>query len=176
VSYEIVFVPRSAGGSLADAVAAVDRADDVSDEERLRWFERLVPAAQSVLGDVEADEGGRIVRHSPTGLRLDVRPGGIVIEVPDEGEADPLTLMTLAHTMAGDVERVTGLVGWDPQLGEPVSTRIASFPHAPPPSTAAGDDEDDRGGGAGLVPAAGPAAGPAQPRPHRAWWRFWARR
>jgi len=178
VAYEIVFVPRRAGASLPDAVAALASGGDVSDAERRGWFDRLVPVTRGVLGDVEVHAGDRAVVHPPTGIRVDVRAGGVVIEVPYEGDADPLMLMTLMHTLAGDVERATGLVGWDPQLGEPVSTRIAGLPRTTRWGQTAADDDDDDGGTAPAAarPPAAEDRGDSTPERGRSWWRFWARR
>jgi hypothetical protein len=173
VSYRIVFVPRPAGSSLESAMVAIDH-EEVSGAERARWFDQLVPAAQSILGDVEADEAGRTVSHPASGLQLSVSGGGVVLRVPYEGEADPLALMTLAHALAGEVERVTRLVGWDPQLGEPVATRIGAVPSRPRPTAPPRDDEGARGGGGTLPPAEAPPEAPAAPR-RRPWWRFWDR-
>jgi hypothetical protein len=181
VNYRIVFVPRQHGGSLAEAAAAVDSGAGVTDADRLRWFDRLAPAVRSVLDEVELDAAGRSLTHSPTGIRVGVRAGGVVIEVPYEGEADPVTLMTLMHALAGDVERATGLVGWDLQLAEPVSTRMAASPRTvrrPQPTDGDDDGDEDGGGRARATPDAvrPPPQPPSPPRQHSPWWRFWARR
>ena len=153
VTYDIVFVPRPSGAALEEAVAAVDGAG-VPDAERDRWFARLVSAAREVLGDIEVDEAARVVDHAATGVRAEVAAGGVVIRVPYEGEVDPMLVMTLTHSLATELERATGLVGWDTALGEPVSPQDVPPPraHAPPQQS---DDQEESGAArsAYVVPA-----------------------
>jgi hypothetical protein len=177
MSYDIVFVPRSSGASLEEAVAAIDDAD-VPDTERDRWFARLFPVAQEVLGDVAVDEAARAVEHPATGIRAEVRAGGVVIHVPYEGEVDPMLVMSLTHSLATEVERATGLVGWDTSLGEPVSPRDLPPPRPRPRAADADEEESGAARGSFVVPAAPPEPAPGSPattQPRRPWWRFWAR-
>jgi hypothetical protein len=177
VTYDIVFVPRACGAALEDAVAAVDDAG-VPDAERDRWFARLVSVAREVLGDVEVDEAARVVHHAATGLQAEVAVGGVVIRVPSEGDVDPMLVMTLTHSLATELERATGLVGWDTALREPVSPQ-----DVPPPRAHAGrkqsDDEEESGAArsAFVVPAVPDhAAQGGGGRRRRPWWRFWEHR
>jgi hypothetical protein len=175
VTYDMVFVPRPAGASLEDALAAIDNGqpDAVPDAERDRWFGRLIPAAREVLADVAVDEEARTVEHPATGIRVEIRAGGVVIAVPYEGEVDPVTVMTLTHDLAREIERTTGLVGWDTSLGEPVSPRDVPPPRPAPRTEPDGDEEETAGGGGFVLPAAPPPT-PERSR-RRPWWRFWAR-
>jgi hypothetical protein len=82
-------------------------------------------------------------------------------------------VMTLTHDLAREIERTTGLVGWDTSLGEPVSPRDVPPPRPAPRTEPDGDEEETAGGGGFVLPAAPPPT-PERSR-RRPWWRFWAR-
>ena len=105
-----------------------------------------------------------------------------------EDALDDLELMQSVYDLAHAVEDVTGLEGYDPQLGEPVSDR----PEDETPTRRRWpddvEDEDDTGGrgggGAGQpVGARTLTAAATDPRPEmapdvprdrpRRWWEFW---
>ena len=85
--------------------------------------------------------------------------------------------MSTVYELARAVEEVTGLEGYDPQLGEPVSdTRAAHSAAAPRQED--DDDEDDAERGSRRVPArpGGPRdrdRRPADGMPGGRWWEFW---
>jgi hypothetical protein len=100
---------------------------------------------------------------------------------PDEREpGDDLDLMTAIYELARAVEDVTGLEGYDPQLGEPVSDlpddetpRRRHWPDDAPD-----DDDDVRGAPAAPAPlrAVGDPRADMAPEPRstpRRWWEFW---
>ena len=94
--------------------------------------------------------------------------------------SDDLEVMSTVYELARAVEEVTGLEGYDPQLGEPVSDTSDISP-----TRRRWDDDDGRrrpgrraGGPPGRAAAAAPSSSPRstrRPRGRARWWEFWKR-
>ncbi|MGH8893930.1 MAG: hypothetical protein ACRDWY_11590, partial [Actinomycetes bacterium] len=131
MSYDIYFVRRDPGQTFEDALDDLEESfedgdpGDLTDADLESW-ELLVPRAREILGDVEVDEdddSSRELTARDTGVELRLIRGEIEIHVPDDrvGAEDPVELMGRVYDLARVVEDVTGLEGYDPQVGEPVS-------------------------------------------------------
>ena len=191
MSYDIFFVRRDPGQTFEDALDGVEDGFEGSDPgplsegEREQW-DALVPRARTILGEtVELtldDDEVRELTDRATGIGLKYVAGEFEIHVPDASMAvdDDLALMTTVYELARAVEDVTGLEGFDPQVGEPVSdARPPVRPRAE--SRVLGASEDD-GPDAGqavassrwptLDPAPGPGGTSHNALPRR-WWEFW---
>ena len=144
MSYDIYFVRRDPGQSFEDALDAIEESfeDDpgpLSPIEFELWDE-VLPAARAVLGDVEefSDEMTRELSDRDTGIQLSLFNGEIAIHVPiADGDEGGEVLMARVHDLARAVERATGLEGYDPQVGAPVSDQPAA-------ATVAGARREDR--------------------------------
>jgi len=197
MSYDIFFVRRDPGQAFEDALDDLEGSFENGDpgeltEVDLEHWEALVPLARELLGDVEVDDDGEETRElvaTGSGVTLRLITGEIAIHVPDEKEpADDLELMSTVYELARAVEEVTGMEGYDPQLGEPVSDHADDetptrrrWPDDLP------EDEDDDGGRRSRGGAALTAVGDSRPEmapdrsgethdaPARRWWEFWRR-
>ena len=190
MSYDIYFVRRDPGQSFEDALDELESSfeDDLGElaDADLEHWEALLPRAREIVGEVdveEADESSRELTARATGIELTLVNGEIEIHVPRvPSGVDELDLMATVYELARAVEDVTGLEGYDPQVGEPVSDSVDS--DSPTrrswPDDAAADDDDDRS--AGPAPLARPAGPVGDPRPEmapdrastrRRWWEFW---
>jgi hypothetical protein len=188
VSYDIYFVRRDPGQSFEDALADTEESFEgdpgpLSAVELELWDE-VLPVARIVLGEVDEfrDETTRELSDRKSGIQLSLFNGEMAIHVSvaerDEESGDVLARV---HALAQAVERVTGLEGYDPQLGEPVSDQ---------PGGLAGsrrelDDDDDfdseSTGTSTSLPvirtrrAKEPASAPDADQPSRRQWEFWKR-
>jgi hypothetical protein len=189
MSYDTFFVHRDPGQTFEDALDELEESFENGDPGELtevdleRW-DALLPRAREILGDVvvdEADEETRELTAVRSGVELTLIQGEIAIRVPDDrAPADDVELMAAVYELAHAVEDVTGLEGYDPQLGEPVSDQPED--ETPTrrhwPDDVPDDDEDVRG--ATRRPA--PVRVVGDPRPDMApdsgmrprhWWEFW---
>ena len=182
MGYDIYFVRRDPGQPFEEALDDTEDAFDSDprplDEDEVEQWDRVVPRAREILGEVDvfADEVSRELTDRSTGIELTMTPLEVAITVP-YGEAvdDSVALMTKVYALARVVEEETGLEGYDPQLGEAVSdVGPESLPARPLP---AAPPDDEPGSGQATSPAAGPPPGetPAAPgRPGaRHWWEIW---
>ena len=196
MSYDIFFVRRDPGQTFEDALDDLEGSFEGGDpgeltDVDLEHWDAILPLAREILGEVEVDDEDEETRELTavaSGVELTMIQGEIAIRVPDErSPGDDLELMQSVYDLAHAVEDVTGLEGYDPQLGEPVSDRPED--ETPTRRRWPDDVEDDsdtggRGGAAQPVGArtlAGAAA--ADPRPEmapdvprdrpRRWWEFW---
>jgi len=189
MSYDIFFVRRDPGQTFEDALQDVEDSYEGGDpgpltDTDLEVWDALLERARDVLGSgVEVtDEGDetRELTDPETGIGLTFFQGEFAIHVPNNlPGSDDLELMSTVYELAREVEEVTGLEGYDPQLGEPISDTSDTSPTR----RHWDDDEDDDG------PAGGPAARPVsrsgtteqfaavQPAAARSarWWEFWKR-
>jgi hypothetical protein len=134
VTYDIVFIHRDLGQTFEAAIESALRGDPLSERLRTSWLERLEPVMRATFGNTEVDErhDEPEIRDPLSAMRLVIRGGGVVIEVPeDPSDGDAVELMQRAYGLAKEVERVTGLEGYDTVLEEPISFLPAS---GPPPS------------------------------------------
>jgi hypothetical protein len=203
MSYDIFFVRRDPGQTFEDALDDLEGSFEGGDpgeltDVDLEHWDAILPLAREILGEVEVDDEDEETRELTavaTGVELTMIQGEVAIRVPDErSPGDDLELMQAVYDLAHAVEDVTGLEGYDPQLGEPVSDR----PEDETPTRRRwpddADDEDDTGGRGRLGGAGQPVgartlsgAAAADPRPEmapdvprdrstggsRRWWEFW---
>ncbi len=190
MSYDIFFVRRDPGQTFEDALDELEASFENGDpgeltEVDLEHWDALLPLVREILGDVtvdDADEETRELTAVSTGVELSMIQGEIAIRVPDErSPGDDLDLMSSVYELARAVEDVTGLEGYDPQLGEPVSDRpedeTPTRRHWPDDVP---DDEDEDVRGTARRPAPVRAVGDARPdmapesgSRSRRWWEFW---
>lgn len=190
MSYDIFFVRRDPGQTFEDALDELEGSyengdpGELTDNDLERW-DALLPLAREILGDVvvdDADEETRELTAVRSGVELTMIQGEIAIRVPDDrAPADDIELMAAVYELARVVEDVTGLEGYDPQLGEPVSDtpddETPTRRHWPDDLP---DDDEDDVRGAARRPA--PVRAVSDPRPDmapdggsgsRRWWEFW---
>lgn len=188
MSYDIFFVRRDPGQAFGDALDDLEGAFENGDpgpltDVDLEYWDALLPRAREILGDLEVDdeddESRQLVARS-TGVELTLIAGEVEIHVPDDRPVeDDLELMSEVYELARAVEDVTGLEGYDPQVGEPVS---GGPDHDSPRRVWPGDDADDDAtdddlAGTGTTRSLTlPDMTPDGPHGHRAarrWWEFW---
>jgi len=194
MSYDIFFVRRDPGHSFEDALDELEGSfrngdpGELSDADLEQW-DALLPLAAEILGALDVDDeddSGRGLVGRTTGVELTMIAGEIEIHVPDDRrDIDSVELMSTVYDLARAVEDVTGLEGYDPQVGEPVSARLND--DAPTrrrwPDDAPDDDENRDAAGRGSAGRSGPSRphrqdemqpGPvAARRPERRWWEVW---
>lgn len=205
MSYDIFFVRRDPGQTFQDALDDLEGSYEGGDpgplsESDLELWDAVLPRALRVLGPTaEVESVGSETRElcdPATGIGLTLFQGEFEIHVPEPGSGgsvspgaplDQVEMMSRVYAIAHAVEEATGLEGYDPQLGEPVSdtAESSSTPRGRAVAAATDDDEDrDRprwsGSGAGrragvsTRAGAGPDAGPsASTEADRRWWEFW---
>jgi hypothetical protein len=185
MSYDIYFVRRDPGQSFEDALDELESAfpdGDPADltEDELDWWAELVPQAGEILGEIEVAEDGDVGREltaTGSGIELTMLSGEVTIHVPDPaGDVDEVALMSTVYELARAVEDVTGLEGYDPQLGEPVSDQLEPR-LARDLADSPADDDDDLPTRSTTSPAEPigdprPDMAPDPNRPRR-WWEFW---
>jgi hypothetical protein len=190
VSYDIYFVRRDPGQSFEDALDATEESFEgdpgpLSAVELEQWDE-VLPAARAVLGDVEefSDETTRELSDRDTGIELSLFNGEMAIRVPlDEQEDEDGEIMARVYELARAVERVTGLEGYDPQTGSPVSDQAGGGAVAESRQERSWEDDDDSesDGTSTTLPAVRPrraktpASGDESAPSERRRWEFWKR-
>jgi hypothetical protein len=194
MSYDIFFVRRDPGQTMEDALADVEASYEGGDpgpltDDDLEQWEALLPAAREILGPTaelaQDDDETRELTDPVSGIGLTLVNGELQIHVPDHRATgdDDLAIISTVYDLARAVEDATGLEGYDPQLGEPVSDASDTSPtRRLVLDTDLDDDEDDDGprgsGGAasGATDALDPEPFDPEPvgggSPHR-WWEFW---
>lgn len=127
MTYDLFFAARQderSGGEPLGTAEGVG-SDEAPGQEV--WL-RLVAAARQVLGEVSVSEDAREfeLAHEPTAIYLNYRPNGARVTVPywHQG-ADAEAVIKLVHQLGEAVQAVTGLDGYDPQLGLPLSDAVA---------------------------------------------------
>lgn len=189
MTYDIFFVRRDPGQTFEDALDELESSIEEGEstelsEDDLETWAALVPRARAILGDVEVDDSEEVTRElvaRDTGIELTFLSGEVEIHVPsDRSGVDELELMGTVYELARAVEDVTGLEGYDPQAGEPVSDAIdQDSPTRRRWPDETDDDGEDDAAATGPVPAR-PSVGDPRPemapdpaaRPRR-WWEFW---
>lgn len=190
MSYDIFFVRRDPGQSFEDALDELessfdDGAETELTERDLELWDSLVPLAREILGPVdvtEDDDTARELTGRGTGVELTLISGEIEIHVPTPPEGvDDLDLMSTVYELARAVEDATGLEGYDPQIGEPVSDTLDGdsptrrrWPDDPPDDDEPFPTAARPGAGTAAVGDPRPEMAPDRPgeRPRR-WWEFW---
>ncbi|MFI1293095.1 hypothetical protein ACH4VM_32415 [Streptomyces sp. NPDC020792] len=127
MSYDIYFLSRRDGQSWDDALEAMEDAAEESEPIPARLLEawdRIVPQARSLLGEVEITEYGqesRDLSHSGTGIDLSVFGDEVSITVPywHAGD-DAAVVLDQVFALAAIVGSETGLTAYDPQVERPL--------------------------------------------------------
>jgi hypothetical protein len=183
MSYDIFFVRRDPGETLEDALDTVEESYDGGDpgplsEEEIELWDALLPQARDVLGEqveiTQDDEEIRELTDPVTGIGLTFFQGEFEIHVPSAAAAgrDP-DLMRTVYELARTVEDATGLEGYDPQVGEPVSDLSETSPTRRTWSDL--DDSDDGSvdlRASDVMPQALSGSEPTG-EPTRRRWGFW---
>jgi hypothetical protein len=191
MSYDIFFVRRDPGQTFEDALEDVEESYEGGDpgpltDEDLEQWDAVLPAAREILGATaeitQDDEETRELTDPVSGVGLTLVSGEFQIHVPENrttGDGD-LALMSTVYDLARAVEDATGLEGYDPQLGEPVSDASEQSPTRRRWADEDDDEDDDGPGAAAPVSSAGRGAldpEPFDPEPAdagpRRWWEFW---
>ena len=191
MSYDIFFVRRDPGQTMEDALADVEDSYEGGDpgpltDDDLEQWAALLPAAREILGPTaeltQDDDETRELTDPVSGIGLTLVNGELQIHVPEHRAAgqDDLAVMSTVYDLARAIEDATGLEGYDPQLGEPVSDASDTSPTRRLVLDTDDDEDDDGPGGAATATTRGPAALDAEPfdpepaggRP-RGWWEFW---
>lgn len=186
VSYDIYFVRRDPGQSFEDALESTEESFAGGDpgpltQVELEQWERILPHAKSILGEIEefTGESKRELSHPATGLQLSIFPGEISITVPYwQSDEDSVAVMEKVYGLARAVEDETGLEGYDPQLREPVRDAHRTAPHVPRADISQRLEADEFPQTAQIPPfpeKARPERGeevPHEPKTRR-WWEFW---
>ena len=132
MSYDIFFVRRDPGQTFEDALEDVEESYEGGDpgpltQEDLELWDAVLPAAREILGTTaeitQDDDETRELTDPVTGIGLQFVSGEFQIHVPENRASgdDDLALMSTVYDLARAVEDATGLEGYDPQLGDPVS-------------------------------------------------------
>ncbi|WP_030376786.1 MULTISPECIES: hypothetical protein [unclassified Streptomyces] len=127
MSYDIYFLNRRDGQPWDEVLKALE--DEVGDSRPvsahlLGAWERIVPQAQALLGEVEITEyeqESRDLSHSGTGIDLSVFGDEVSISVPywHTGD-DAAAVFGQVSALAAIVEKETGLTAYDPQTRSPL--------------------------------------------------------
>jgi hypothetical protein len=168
MSYDIFFVRRDPGQTFEDALADVEESYEGGDpgpltEEDLEQWAAVLPTAREILGPTaeitQDDDETRELTDAVSGIGVALVSGEFQIHVPDNRAAgdDDRAVMSTVYDLARAVEEATGLEGYDPQLGEPVSDASDLSP-----TRRQWDDAEPFG------------PEPVGSGPHR-WWEFWKR-
>ena len=190
MSYDIYFVRRDPGQTFEDALDELERSFEEGEpteltDSDLEVWEALLPRAREILGDLDVgdeDETRRGLTARSSGVELTLISGELEIHVPTPPPGtDDLELMSTVYELARAVEDETGLEGYDPQVGEPVSAALDE--DSPTRRRWPDDPVDDDGPPHAARPAraVGPVGDPrpdlAPERPdgarRRRWWEFW---
>ncbi|MFB7757917.1 hypothetical protein ACFC18_51515, partial [Streptomyces sp. NPDC056121] len=128
MSYDIYFLTRDEGQSWDDVLEAAEAADDDRGPiptELLEAWQRIVPQARVLLGDVditEYEQESRDLSHSDTGIDLSVFGDEVSITVPYWHTGDSAaTVLSKLIALATLVEKETGLTAYDPQVEMPLT-------------------------------------------------------
>ncbi|GAB3503653.1 hypothetical protein [Amycolatopsis cihanbeyliensis] len=127
MSYDLLFLHREPGQSLAEAVEAVevmdgdDEAEGQLPTELAEAWDRVVPQARELLGELDEHlaEDYRELSHGPSGVQLSFAEGEVALTVPywHRGEA-AARIVEDVYALAVVVQKETGMTGYDPQLDQ----------------------------------------------------------
>jgi hypothetical protein len=128
MGYSLVFLSREPGQSWEDARRAAAESGAESLPDPAVW-NRILTGARQILGEVSVFVTDRYYEldHDQTGIQLLCNTSdGIGITVPyGESDANADAVMQLMERLGRVVEEATGLQGYDPQLGLPLSDAVA---------------------------------------------------
>jgi hypothetical protein len=126
VSYDIYFVHRTEDQSWEDALDALE---DVEDEvplpaEMIDAWDRIVPQARAIVGEIDLFENGDSLEltHRSSGLQMSIYGDEVSITIPYWHAGDRAAeALAAAYRLGLVIEKETGLQGYDPQVGVPLS-------------------------------------------------------
>jgi hypothetical protein len=124
VSYDVIFIPRTADQPWEQAIEAAEDAEDAGPRLADPAWRAIVAAARGLLGEV-ADDSDRDVReleHLDSGLELSAwtREASLSLPFTHTGEAARRYLGALFE-LAAVVARESGLQGYDLQTDRPLA-------------------------------------------------------
>jgi hypothetical protein len=135
VSYDIYFLSRRDGQSWNDALEAMEDAAEGSEPIPARLlgaWDRIVPQARTLLGEVEITEfeqESRDLSHSGTGIDLSIFGDEVSITVPYWHAGDDAAIVLgKVFALAAIVEKETGLTAYDPQVERPLAEAPSQDP------------------------------------------------
>ncbi|WP_329165607.1 hypothetical protein OHB49_38925 [Streptomyces sp. NBC_01717] len=128
MSYDIYFLSRRDSQSWDEVLEAIEDAAEDSEPipaELLEAWQRIVPQARTLLGDVditEYEQESRDLSHSGTGIDLSVFGDEVSITVPYWHVGDGAsTVLGKLFALSAIVEKETGLTAYDPQAEMPLA-------------------------------------------------------
>ncbi|MFF0110679.1 hypothetical protein [Streptomyces hirsutus] len=127
MSYDIYFLNRRDGQSWDEVLEGMEEAAEESEPipaHLLEAWDRIVPQARTLLGEVEITEyeqESRDLSHSGTGIDLSVFGDEVSITVPywHAGD-DAAVVLGQVSALAAIVEKETELTAYDPQTERPL--------------------------------------------------------
>ncbi|MGX1476114.1 UNVERIFIED_CONTAM: hypothetical protein RKD50_004922 [Streptomyces canus] len=127
MSYDIYFLCRRDGQSWDEVLEAMEDAAEDSEPIPARLLEawdRIVPQARGLLGDVEITEyeqESRDLNHTGTGIGLSVFGDEVSITVPYwHAGNEAAVVLDKVFALAAIVENETKLTAYDPQVERPL--------------------------------------------------------
>ena len=126
MSYDLEFLREGAGESWEAAWEAVEGGDAAAPDTQVRAA--VTAAARELLGDVTVHEGELYceLEHPATGIQLNLYRHSAAITVPFRYTgAEAATIVGQIYELGRIVERHTGLAGYDPQTGRPLTEAAA---------------------------------------------------
>ncbi|WP_326815808.1 hypothetical protein [Streptomyces sp. NBC_01763] len=128
MSYDIYLLSRRDSQSWDEVLEAMEDASEVSEPipaELLEAWQRIVPQARTLLGDVDITEYEQELRdlsHSGTGIDLSVCGDEVSITVPYWHVGDGAsTVLGKLFALSAIVEKETGLTADEPQAEMPLA-------------------------------------------------------
>lgn len=129
VSYDIYFLNLRPGQSWDEALEELEaRNEDVVEglvtPELVQSWDRIVPQARELLGEIDLFENGETceLSHKATGIQASVFLDEVAITVPYWHTGDQARrVFGMLYALAAIIERETGMQGYDPQVELPVS-------------------------------------------------------
>ncbi|WP_326828006.1 MULTISPECIES: hypothetical protein [unclassified Streptomyces] len=128
MSYDIYLLSRRDSQSWDEVLEAMEDASEVSEPipaEFLEAWQRIVPQARTLLGDVditEYEQELRDLRHSGTGIDLSVFGDEVSITVPYWHVGDGAsTVLGKLFALSAIVEKETGLTADEPKAEMPLA-------------------------------------------------------
>ncbi|MCM2422825.1 hypothetical protein [Streptomyces sp. RKAG293] len=127
MSYDIYFVTRREGRSWEETLQELEVEEEPEGEcrltaEMIATWERIVPQAQSALGEIELFETEEVreLNHDG-GIQLSVFGEEVSITVPYWHSGDQAaSVFSKILALAAVVERETGRTAYDPQVEQPL--------------------------------------------------------
>jgi hypothetical protein len=129
VSYDIYFLNLRPGQSWDEALDELEaRNEDVVEglvtPELIQAWDRIVPQARELLGEIDLFETGETCEfsHKATGIQASVFIDEVAITVPYWHTGDEAgRVLGTVYALAAIIERETGTQGYDPQVELAVS-------------------------------------------------------